>query len=272
MNIHTPRVVRGIRLGGCVSTSALAVVAAAVLTSTQAHAAQIIVPSGGSIRNAVAMALPGDEIVLQAGGVYTESITLPDKGAGPAITIRTSATLPDRRIGPADRALMPSIGSGTTMAPIVISGSHWRLVGLAFRANTYGQGNVIDVVGSAADILIDRVLIEGGAQGQKRGVAMNGGGAITVSRSHIANIWKTGQDSQALSAWNGPGPFTITDNYLEAASENIMFGGGDSASEARMPADILVEGNHLTKRLTWKGVKGYVVKNLFELKAARRAI
>ena len=264
--------VPGIRLSACASIRALAVVVTLILASAPAHAAQFFVPSGASISDAVARAVPGDEIVLEAGGVYTELITLPDKGSGLPITIRSSATLPERRIGPGDRSLLPSLGSGTTMAPITITGSRWRLVGLAFRANSTGSGNIIDVVGTAAEVVIDRVLIEGGAQGQKRGVAMNGGGAITVTRSYVSNIWRTGQDSQALASWDGRGPFTITDNYLEAASENIMFGGADSSSEARMPADILVEGNHLTKRLAWKGVSGYVVKNLFELKAARRAV
>lgn len=244
---------------------------ATALFSHRVDAAQIFVPSGASIRDAVAIARPGDEIVLQAGGTYTETITLPDKGGVP-ITIRTSAQLPERRIGPADRALLPSIGSGNSMAPMTVAGSNWRLVGLEFRSNTFGQGNVIDVVGSAANVVIDRVLIEGGEYGQKRAISMNGGGAITVSRSYLANIWKSGQESQALAAWNCPGPFTIRDNYLEAASVNIMFGGADSSTQARMPADILVEGNHLTKQTVWQGSSGYVVKNLLELKAARRVV
>lgn len=260
--------VLGIRLSASVLASALA--ASSLLCPATAQASQIIVPSGGSIRDAVARAVPGDEIVLEAGGVYTEVVTLPEKGG--AITIRTSATLPGRRIGPSDRALLPSLGSGTSVAAITITGSQWSLVGLAFRANASGVGNVIDIIANAGNITIDRVLIEGGTQGQKRGIAMNGGGAITVTRSYITNIWKTGQDSQALAAWDGPGPFTITDNYLEAASENVMFGGADSSSDARVPSDIRVEGNVLTKRLAWKKVSGYVVKNLFELKAARRVI
>ena len=37
----------------------------------------------------------------------------------------------------------------------------------------------------------------------------------------------------------------------------------------RVPSDILVEGNDFTKRLEWKGA-GVAVKNLFELKSARR--
>ena len=242
----------------------------ALLYPVLAQAAQIHVPAGHSITDAVRRAVPGDEIILEAGAVYTEYFTLPDKGSGDPITIRSSAVLPERRITPEDRHLLPSIGSGSGTAPVTITGSRWRLVGLAFRANTNGDGNIIDVRGWAANVVLDRILIEGGESGQKRGVAMNGGGAITVSRSHLANIWKSGQESQGLAAWDGPGPFTIRDNYIQAATENILFGGADSSSDARMPSDILVEGNHLTKNPEWQGTTGRAVKNLFELKAARR--
>jgi hypothetical protein len=73
------------------------------------------------------------------------------------------------------------------------------------------------------------------------------------------------------------GPYTITDNYLEAASENVMFGGADSASADRVPADILIDGNLFSKRLEWKPIapaktSGKVVKNLLELKAAKRVV
>jgi hypothetical protein len=100
---------------------------------------------------------------------------------------------------------------------------------------------------------------------------MGNGRAITLTRSHIAGIWRSGQDSQAFCAWDGGGPYTLTDNYLEAASENVMFGGANSQSAANIPSDILVQGNHLAKPLAWKGTPK-AVKNLFELKSARRVV
>ena len=80
-----------------------------------------------------------------------------------------------------------------------------------------------------------------------------------------------GQDSQAFCAWDGAGPYTLTDNYLEAASENVMFGGAGALSPARIPADILVEGNFFTKPEAWRGA-GKGVKNIFELKTAKRVV
>jgi hypothetical protein len=138
-----------------------------------------------------------------------------------------------------------------------------------FGANVGGEGNVVHIQNSV-NIVLDRILIAAPATGQKRGV-MGNGKAITLTRSHISGIWRAGQDSQAFCAWDGGGPFTITDNYLEAASENLMFGGANSQSEANIPSDILVSGNHFAKPLAWKGTPK-AVKNLFELKSARRVV
>jgi hypothetical protein len=242
----------------------------AFIALTRTGSANVLsVAPGASVQNAINAALPGDEIVLQSGATYTGSLKFPEKGGTLPIIVRSSQPAPERRIGPGDRALLASLGSDSTSPAAAITGNHWHFVGLAFRANYNGEGDIISITGTASDILLDRLLIEGGTSGQKRAVALNGGQTI-VTRSHISNIWHTGQDSQALCGWTGPGPFTIRDNFLEAASENVMFGGADSSSADRMPADILVEGNYMTKNLAWKGTSGYNVKNLFELKAARR--
>ena len=190
------------------------------------------------------------------------------KPFGPVITIRSSAPLPARRITPADAALLPIIGSGTVDSALTGEGtSNWRLDGLAFASSTTGEGNIIDLQNATA-ITMDRLLIVAGPAGQKRAIKGNGR-QITLTRSHIANIWRAGQDSQAFCAWDGAGPYTVTDNYLEAASENVMFGGANSLAADRVPADILVERNHFTKRPEWRGQRK-AVKNLFELKSAKR--
>ena len=62
--------------------------------------------------------------------------------------------------------------------------------------------------GSASD--------RGRPQGQKRAIRATAPRS-RLTRSHIANIWRSGQDSQAFCAWDGAGPYTLTDNYLEAA-------------------------------------------------------
>jgi hypothetical protein len=235
-----------------------------------AQAATVYVSAGGDLQAALNAAQPGDEIVLQAGARFVAEFRLPPKPAGPVITIRSSAPLPDRRITPADASLLPTLAAGV-IAPALdgTNAANWRFDGVQFESTSNGHGEVV-VLQDATNITFDRVLIVGGAYGQKRGIRGNGR-AITVTRSHIANIWRTDQETQAFAAWDGAGPYTLTDNYLEAGSITVLFGGANSGSADRIPSDILVEGNHMSKRLEWKG-QSRVVKNLFELKSAKRVV
>ena len=236
--------------------------------AADALAATTVVAAGADLQAALNAAQPGDVLVLEAGARFVGSFRLPAKAAGPVITIRSSATLPSRRIGPQDANLLPTLASPVISAVLDGSGAaNWKLDGVRFESVSNGQGDVI-VLQDSTNIYLDRILMVAGPNGQKRGVRGNGV-AITLTRSYLANIWRSGQDSQAFCAWDGAGPYTIVDNYLEAASENVMFGGADSKSATRVPSDIRVEGNYFTKRLEWKGA-GVAVKNLFELKSARR--
>jgi hypothetical protein len=240
----------------------------ALLATTPAAAATVRVNAGGDLQAALNAARPGDVIVLEAGARFVGQFRLPAKAAGAVITIRSSATLPNRRITPEDSSLLPTLAAFAITAVLDGSGAaNWKLDGIQLESVANGQGEVI-LLQDSTNIYLDRVLIVAGVNGQKRGIRGNGR-QITLTRSYIANIWRNGQDSQAFCAWDGAGPYTLTNNYLEAASENIMFGGADSASAARVPSDILVEGNYFSKQLAWKG-QGKVVKNLFELKSAKR--
>jgi hypothetical protein len=165
---------------------------------------------------------------------------------------------------------LPVLRSGSIFAAIEgVGATNWTLDGLRFEGTTTGEGEIL-VLQDAVNIKMDRLLIVPGPLGQKRAIRGNGQ-AITLTRSHIANIWRQGQDSQAFCAWDGAGPYTITDNYLEAASENVMFGGSDSKSVERIPADILIDHNVFSKPLAWKG-QPKNVKNLLELKQAKRVV
>jgi hypothetical protein len=258
------------RVSASARTALLAALGFTIVAGGPARAASLNVNAGGNLQAALDAAQPGDEIVLQAGARFVGQFRLPPKPSGPAITIRSSATLPARRITPLDSALLPTLSPGSVLAAVLdgTGASNWKLDGLQFESVSNGQGEVITLQDST-NIYMDRLLIVAGPFGQKRGIRGNGR-QITLTRSYIANIWREGQDSQTFCAWDGAGPYTLTDNFLEAASENVMFGGSDSLSTDRVPSDILVEGNYFTKRLEWKGTTGKVVKNLFELKVGRR--
>ena len=226
------------------------------------------VRNSSDFQAALSAAQPGDNIVLEAGTRFEGAFRLPAKPFGALITIRSSATLPERRLTPADAALLPTIASGNGDPALTGVGvSQWKLDGLRFESNSGGVGNIIELQ-DVENVTMDRLLIIAGSSGQKRAI-MGNGRHVTLTRSHIANIWTRGQDSQAFCAWDGAGPYTVVDNYLEAASENVMFGGADSKSADRIPSDIVVERNHFSKPLEWKG-QPRTVKNLFELKSAKR--
>jgi hypothetical protein len=261
--VHTRHVCTG-------AAACVAVLVALFPAASPAAAATLVVNAGGNLQTALNAAQPGDEIVLAAGARFVGQFRLPVKPAGPVITIRSAAALPVRRLTPADSPLLPTIVSSTVESALTgTATSNWRLDGLRFEANVSGEGTII-AFQDVTNITLDRLLIVAGPRGQKRAV-MGNGRQVTLTRSHIANIWASGMDSQAFAAWDGGGPYTITDNYLEAASENVLFGGADSSAADRVPADILVTNNHFSKPWDWKG-QPRNVKNLFELKAAKRAV
>jgi hypothetical protein len=118
-------------------------------------------------------------------------------------------------------------------------------------------------------IVLDRVLILGDpARGQKRGIALNSG-ATTIRNCYIADIKAVGQEAQAIAGWNGPGPYLIENNYLEAAGISVLFGGAEPSIGGLVPSDITVRRNTMAKPLAWRD-EDWAVKNLFELKNARR--
>ncbi|HVF42359.1 MAG TPA: hypothetical protein VM936_05095, partial [Pyrinomonadaceae bacterium] len=111
----------------------------------------------------------------------------------------------------------------------------------------------------------------------KRGVALNSA-ETSIVNSYVAGFKSAEQDAQAVGGWNGPGPFHVVNNYLEASGENLMFGGAPPSVPGLVPSDIEVRRNYFFKPLSWRqgepsyaGTR-YSVKNVLELKSARRVV
>jgi hypothetical protein len=244
----------------------------------------INVKAGGNFQSALDRARAGDTIVLQAGATYSGNFKLPTKTGSEFITVRTSAT--DDRLPPADTridpkkyaALLPKLVSPNS-DPVILAENgahHYRFIGVEFGSTKGGVNNIIQIGTSDEKriedlphhIEFDRVYIHGSpTEGQRRGIAANGK-FIKVANSHISDIKRKGDESQAIAAWATDGPIEIVNNYLEAGGENILFGGATSAIELT-PTDCLVRANHLNKPLNWRE-EGWLVKNLFEIKDGRR--
>jgi len=128
------------------------------------------------------------------------------------------------------------------------------------------------------DVVFDRCYVHGTPTGNvRRGILINSARTAVID-SYISDIHEVGADTQAVGAWNGPGPFAIINNYLEAAGENVMFGGADPSITNLVASDIEIRNNLFSKPLSWKsGDPSYAgiqwsVKNLFELKNAQRLL
>jgi len=97
------------------------------------------------------------------------------------------------------------------------------------------------------------------------------GAYVAVVNSYISGIRYLLTDAQGLFAYNTTGPLQIRDNYIEAATENVMFGGADSRASTLVPTSIEIRNNHFYKTLSLIGTR-YPMKNLLEFKAARRVL
>jgi len=262
-------------------------IAALLLLYASAIAQVIPVEHGADLQRALDQARPGDTILLRPGAVYAGNFVLPAKGGSTPITIRTSETpgqpRPGVRVRPSHAPGLAKIRSPNRQPALRTApgATHWRLELLEFLPTQAGAGDIIALGdGGTAQrtldqvprhLVIDRCYIHGDPSvGQKRGIALNSG-ATTITGSYIADIKVRGQDSQAIAGWNGPGPYTIENNYLEAAGENFLLGGADPAIEGLVPSDVTFRRNHLAKPLAWREEK-WQVKNLFELKSARRVL
>ena len=258
-------------------------IAAAMLAvgAREAASQPIVVSAGGNLQAALNQAQPGQVIQLQAGATFDGNFILPLKTGSGYITVRTStpdAQLPGptTRIGLTHEPLLATVRStnGIPALRTAPGAHHWRLLGLRFTTTggsdviTLGDGVERDRTLVPTDLILDRVMVRGDeTKGQKRGIALNSANTF-VRNSYIGGIRLSGQETQGIAGWNGPGPFMIENNYIEAAGIGILFGGAAPSIDQLVPSDIVIRRNHITRPVSWR-TSTYSVKNLLELKNAR---
>ena len=248
----------------------------------------IRVSAGGNVQTAINLAKPGDVIELQAGATFVGNFVLPAKSSATTsyITIRSSAANsalpgPDVIMSPAYATQLPKLRSPNSKPALSTApgAHHYRLQFLEFKANADFSGTIVSlgdgwsqtkIDAVPTDIVIDRVYIHGDPiRGQRRGITLNSA-STEIINSHISDIKASGL-SQAIAGWNGPGPYRIANNYLEAAGQTILIGGTAPSIPQLVPSDITITGNYIGKPLAWR-TAGWAGRSLLELRNVRHAI
>jgi hypothetical protein len=250
--------------------------------ASPAIAETITVHAGGNLQSALDRAKAGDTIELEPRATFVGHFMLPAKDGAAVTTLRTAmhSDLPSARLSPADAARFAKLQTPDNLAALqTLPGAHhWRITLIEVLGGDDG-----DLVGLGDgrpqtspsqvphDLVVDRVYIHGdAARGRRRGISLNSA-STTITNSYIADIKAVARDAQAICGWNGPGPFIITNNYLEASTENVLFGGADPSIANLVPTDITITGNTLAKPERWRQER-WEVKNLLELKNARHVL
>jgi hypothetical protein len=280
----------------------------------------VATPDTAGLRNATTAAQCGDiiEIPSNFNIKFLASWTLPAKPCDAAhwITIRTSdyaklppagtrvtpcyagvASLPDRPAYPCSTPVhaMPRVyvEKGGPLIKFEAGANHYLFLGLELT-RTIGTGIVYDVFSTigADHIVIDRSWLHGssGSDETKNGVSMTDSTYIAVTNSYLndykcVSITGACSDSHAFGGGDGKasaeGPWKIYNDFIEATTEDILFGGGGSGVTS--PEDVEIRLNHLYKCPSWNPKapnyvapvvrsNGYSVKNIFEFKNVKRAL
>ncbi len=275
--------------------------------------------NGDNLQEALNNSACGDTITLEAGASFAGRFRLPKKPCDDThwIVIRTSA--PEDALPPEGTRISPCYAGVASLpgrpafhcpavknemaritltaqgaGPILFAdgANHFRFIGVEITRESTPAAVIAlaspDGAVAADHIIFDRVWMHGTPQGEtRRGLFLSGTTYMAVVDSFFSDfhcVAKVGDcvDSQTISGASGGlpmGPYKIVNNFLEAAGENILFGGAQATAT---PADIEIRRNYIFKPLIWMpgqpgfvgGLSGnpFIVKNHFELKNAQRVL
>ena len=260
------------------------------LASTPSAGRTLRVAAGGNLQAALDSAVPGDKLLLAAGATFRGNYVVGPKSGGISggwITVMSDGPLPAEgtRVSPtlAGTNGFPKLVSTTVLPALATKGpaARWRFIGLEFTndaAVTTVNGTLyLGDAGSAqnslslipTDIILDRVYVHGQPTTDDRRCVTFNGARLAIVESYVSEC-HSAFDAQAITGTNGPGPFKIVNNYLEASGENIAWGGADPWIPNLVPSDMEIRRNHLLKPMAWKGK--WLAKNLYESKNSRRSL
>jgi hypothetical protein len=292
---------------------------ASSMADTPAPGAVVTVNAGANLQAALKSAQCGDTIELQAGATFTGNFAFPalNCDSNHWIIVRTSApdsSLPaeGQRVTPcyAGVASLPGrpqyscsnpqnvlaklVVSTASNGPVIFQSgaNHYRLLGLEITRATGSRASptliTVSARGTASYIVLDRSWVHGTTQDETRnGFGLAGTNNVAVVDSyfsdfHCTSITGSCGEAHAINGGTGnyqDGIYKIENNFLEAAAQAIIFGGGAATTT---PTDITIHFNHFFKPLQWMrgntpfqgGVGGnpFIVNHHLELKNAVRVL
>jgi len=245
------------------------------------------VAAGQNLQNAYNAAACGTTLLLAHGAKWDDPFTFAAKNCDDQhwITIKSDGliTPPGMRITPEYEPQMANLNMKTNSGLKAV-GDHIRFIGIEWTKGKAGIFYFLPALLKGSNkIIFDRNVVHCNAREEcQHGITVNTGKYIAVIDSWMDEfhcIAGTGAcvDSQAISGGTSAegsvmdsGPVKIVNNFLEASTENILFGG--AIADGPGPQNVEIRRNYLYKDPKWNpadpnfvGIK-YIVKNCFELK------
>jgi hypothetical protein len=225
------------------------------------------VPPGTDLRAVLQQASARDRplvLDLTPGATYAvgADYQVPAKPAALSITLRTD---PERA---------PAVLVGEWRHPTATVGNYHfenvRLEGLPQRPDRtlvqHGTTTATLVAAQPSDFSYVRVLFDGTATGYRRGLLAHSRRGV-LAHCTFRNFSHTGQDAQAVCAYNGSQDWLVRDTYLEASTEVVLLGGGTAMAPEMVPTRWAFTRCRFHKPRVWQSLEKRTAKNIVELKA-----
>lgn len=237
----------------------------------------------------------GEHIVIPAGTTILGNIELPNRTLSDYVTIRSSGTMPDLRnritTSSNQLAVIRSTTYNVPTLKIKNGAAKLRFIGIDFEPleqGNFDQFTIIEVgefyqsslSTNPQKIIFQHIVMNPPGTTMVRHGMMNDGYKVAILSSWIGNIFTRcfpGQgcvtDSNAFYSLNGRGSHVYNNSFIEASSENILYGGDTVTIDGHVPTNIEMRRCYFFKRTAWKPnpTPLYNIKNLIEFKIGRRA-
>lgn len=215
----------------------------------------VVYETAETLKAAIQAAAPGATLLISPSLVYPDALTLTN------VTLKNSAVV-DGLI-PVDFPC-PRFLNGLTL------GDGASIIGLEVT-RTDPLREIVSAVGKDWTVRNCRILGDS-KNGARRGIIAHGSNGV-IQHSRIDHCFQAypGNDSQAIIAWDTPGPLLIEGNYLRGGSETLMIGGSDPSSPENIPSNIAILDNYIGADPAWQAMP-VGVKSRLELKNCKRVL